>query len=74
MVIFCFRGLLDYQEKISKYWPEFAQNGKENITLAQFLVHSVSKIESSNATAQSRQIRVCSHTQSIEIHKGTDQS
>ena len=22
------KGLLDYNEKISKYWPEFAQNGK----------------------------------------------
>ena len=22
------KGLLDYKEKISKYWPEFAQNGK----------------------------------------------
>ena len=22
------KGLLDYKEKISKYWPEFAQNGE----------------------------------------------
>lgn len=27
------RGLLDLQNPISKYWPEFAVNGKENITV-----------------------------------------
>ena len=26
------RGLVDYQAPVSKYWPEFAQNGKEKIT------------------------------------------
>lgn len=25
------RELLDLDEKVAKYWPEFAQNGKENI-------------------------------------------
>jgi CubicO group peptidase (beta-lactamase class C family) len=33
------RGLLDYEERVSKYWPEFAQNGKENITVRQLLAH-----------------------------------
>ena len=33
------RGLLDYDEKISTYWPEFAQEGKENITVRQLLAH-----------------------------------
>lgn len=33
------RGLLDYEEKVSTYWPEFAQNGKENITVRQLLAH-----------------------------------
>ncbi|XP_033755478.1 beta-lactamase domain-containing protein 2-like [Pecten maximus] len=31
------RGLLDYKEKISKYWPEFAQNGKGDITLETYI-------------------------------------
>ncbi|XP_060084459.1 beta-lactamase domain-containing protein 2-like [Ylistrum balloti] len=31
------RGLLDYGEKISTYWPEFGQNGKENITLETYI-------------------------------------
>ena len=33
------RGLLDYDEKIATYWPEFAQEGKENITVRQLLAH-----------------------------------
>ena len=33
------RGWLDYNECVSTYWPEFAQNGKENITVRQLLAH-----------------------------------
>jgi CubicO group peptidase (beta-lactamase class C family) len=33
----CSRGLLDYNEKVCVYWPEFAQNGKELITIKQLL-------------------------------------
>jgi CubicO group peptidase (beta-lactamase class C family) len=33
------RGLIDYNEKVATYWPEFAQNGKENITVRQLLGH-----------------------------------
>jgi CubicO group peptidase (beta-lactamase class C family) len=33
------RGWLDYEERVSKYWPEFAQNGKERITVRQLLAH-----------------------------------
>ncbi|NOQ26529.1 MAG: serine hydrolase [Bacteroidales bacterium] len=32
-------GWLDYEEKVSTYWPEFAQNGKESITVRQLLAH-----------------------------------
>ncbi|XP_052218803.1 beta-lactamase domain-containing protein 2-like isoform X2 [Dreissena polymorpha] len=31
------RGLLDYKERVSLYWPEFAQNGKEQITVEQLI-------------------------------------
>lgn len=34
------RGLIDPFENVSKYWPEFAQNGKENIEVRHFLSHS----------------------------------
>jgi CubicO group peptidase (beta-lactamase class C family) len=33
------RGWLDYDERISTYWPEFAQNGKDRITVRQLLAH-----------------------------------
>lgn len=33
------RGWLDYDEHVSTYWPEFAQNGKEAITVRQLLAH-----------------------------------
>ncbi len=33
------RGWLDYGQPVSKYWPEFAQQGKEKITVRQLLAH-----------------------------------
>jgi len=33
------RGWLDYDEHVSTYWPEFAQQGKEKITVRQLLSH-----------------------------------
>ncbi|CAG8443792.1 23679_t:CDS:2 [Dentiscutata erythropus] len=37
--IYIDRGLLNYNEKISKYWPEFAQGNKENVTLLDLVNH-----------------------------------
>jgi CubicO group peptidase (beta-lactamase class C family) len=34
------RGELDYDERVATYWPEFAQNGKADITVRQVLSHS----------------------------------
>jgi CubicO group peptidase (beta-lactamase class C family) len=33
------RGWLDYEERVCAYWPEFAQYGKERITVRQLLAH-----------------------------------
>jgi CubicO group peptidase (beta-lactamase class C family) len=33
------RGWLDYEERVCAYWPEFAQQGKERITIRQLLAH-----------------------------------
>ena len=41
-IIFAFlaeQGLINYNDPISKYWPEFAQNGKENLTIADMQRH-----------------------------------
>lgn len=33
------QGLIDYAAPVARYWPEFAQNGKGEITVAQLLSH-----------------------------------
>jgi CubicO group peptidase (beta-lactamase class C family) len=33
------RGWLDYEGRVATYWPEFAQHGKERITVRQLLAH-----------------------------------
>ena len=39
------RGWLDYEERVSAYWPEFAQQGKGQITVRQFLAHQAGLFE-----------------------------
>ena len=34
------RGLIDYDEPVATYWPEFAAAGKEHVTVRQLLDHS----------------------------------
>lgn len=33
------RGLLALDERVCKYWPDFAQNGKQDVTIRQLLAH-----------------------------------
>ncbi|HUG83785.1 MAG TPA: serine hydrolase domain-containing protein [Euzebya sp.] len=33
------RGLLDYDERVAAYWPEFAAGGKQDVTVRQLLSH-----------------------------------
>lgn len=33
------RGLLDYDDRVARHWPEFAQAGKDRITVRQVLAH-----------------------------------
>ena len=33
------RGKLDYDDRVTKHWPEFGQGGKESITIRQVLSH-----------------------------------
>jgi CubicO group peptidase (beta-lactamase class C family) len=33
------RGLIDYDERVATYWPEFAHNGKGDVTVRQLLDH-----------------------------------
>ena len=34
------RGLLDFHAKVTDYWPEYGQNGKENTEVRHFMSHS----------------------------------
>lgn len=34
------RGLIDYDAPVAEYWPEFARNGKERVTVTHVLTHS----------------------------------
>lgn len=33
------RGWLDYEARVARYWPEFAQHGKDRVTVRQLLAH-----------------------------------
>lgn len=33
------KGHLDYDKKVTTYWPEFGQNGKQNVTVADVMRH-----------------------------------
>ena len=35
------RGYLDYDQLVTKYWPEFGKNGKANVTVAMLMNHQV---------------------------------
>ena len=35
------RGEIDYSQPVCHYWPEFAENGKHAVTVAQLISHQV---------------------------------
>ena len=39
MAILYDKGLFKYEDTIAKHWPEFAQNGKENVKICDVLRH-----------------------------------
>ncbi|XP_061181633.1 beta-lactamase domain-containing protein 2-like [Saccostrea echinata] len=39
VALFVDRGWLDYNKPVAHYWPEFGQNGKDNITVALLISH-----------------------------------
>jgi CubicO group peptidase (beta-lactamase class C family) len=44
MVVAHSRGLFELDECVSRYWPEFAQQGKQSITVRQLLAHQAGLI------------------------------
>lgn len=41
------KGLVDYEDRVAEHWPEFAENGKEAITVRQLLSHEAGLYEAS---------------------------
>jgi CubicO group peptidase (beta-lactamase class C family) len=39
MALLVDRGLISYDDRIAKHWPEFGQKGKEHITIRQLMMH-----------------------------------
>jgi CubicO group peptidase (beta-lactamase class C family) len=60
------RGLLKYDEPVAKYWPEFARNGKENITIAQIMGHRA-------GIPQSISVPVTKWTDRAEVARGVEE-
>jgi CubicO group peptidase (beta-lactamase class C family) len=46
------RGLVRYDDPVAKYWPSFAQNGKQAITVRQALSHSAGLFDVRNLVDQ----------------------
>jgi len=40
IMILAEQGKLSFADKVAKHWPEFAQNGKEAVTIEQLLLHT----------------------------------
>jgi CubicO group peptidase (beta-lactamase class C family) len=51
------RGWLDYEERVCTYWPEFAQHGKETITVRQLLAHQAGLFAFDEPVDKSQKIR-----------------
>lgn len=50
------QGLVDYDQPVAEYWPEFAQKGKENITLAHMLSHQSGLFDIRNMIADATEM------------------
>ena len=40
LLVLADRGQVDFEAPVAQYWPEFAQNGKEDVRLKHFMSHS----------------------------------
>ncbi|CAF0830240.1 unnamed protein product [Rotaria sp. Silwood1] len=56
------RGLLDYSALVTKYWPEYGQNGNENTTVADILSHRAGLPYTSSPIDQFRNWTAMIHT------------
>lgn len=50
------KGLVDYDEPVSKHWPEFASGGKEKITIRQVMCHEAGLYDISSMVDHARRM------------------
>ena len=55
------RGLIDYQRPLAEYWPDFAVQGKERITVAEALNHLAGILRISVKVATCFGFKVATH-------------
>jgi len=51
------RGWLDYDARVASYWPEFAAEGKQDVTVRQLLAHQAGLCCIHNPVIQAEQLR-----------------
>ncbi len=54
-------GFLNYDQAVCEYWPEFAKNGKQNITLRHILSHQSGLFDIRNIIAQASEMADWQH-------------
>jgi CubicO group peptidase (beta-lactamase class C family) len=54
--IFADRGLIDLDARVAFYWPEFAQAGKENVTVRQLMCHEAGLYAVSEMVEHAREL------------------
>lgn len=66
------RGWLDYDERVCAYWPEFAQQGKDKITVRQLLAHQAGLFAFGEPIAQvtSRHFSAAANRNKLTISQG----
>ena len=57
-LLHCFvdRGLVDYDTPVAEYWPEFAEGGKERLTVRQAMCHEAGLYAISDVVAHGREM------------------
>lgn len=53
MAILVDRRHVSYKDLVSKYWPEFAKNGKEGVTIEMVMSHAVRLYQKDEITSLS---------------------
>lgn len=54
--VYADRGLIEYDQPVASYWPEFAENGKQAITVRQLMCHEAGLYAISDVVEHAREM------------------